>query len=219
VNQAHPDFQAGSVNLYKGLYEVSSVDQDAIPGFYGVDSGTGNITGRVYPDRGVMAFMTQIHECFFTCDNYPGFISALNNPVPTLGMSWLTDVTWSGLILGIFGLFLIFLGVSGIWLWWPGIKKIAHGFRVRFDKGRYARDYDLHQVVGMVAIPFLLMWGLTGANFEFHWVSTAWYAVTGGQQVADDDFASIEVKDRTSAWRRPRRPPRPRPVRRPTSST
>jgi uncharacterized iron-regulated membrane protein len=195
VNTAHPDFHAGSVNVYKGLYEVFATDGDAIPGFYGVDPGTGHITGRVYPDRGVMAFFNQIHECFFTCDDYPGYIGFLNKSVPTLGMSWLTDVTWSGLILGLIGLFLIFLAVSGIWLWWPGIKKWAHGFRVRWNKGRYARDYDLHQVIGMAAVPFLLMWGLTGASFEFNWVNTAWYAVTGGHTVADDDFASAEVKD------------------------
>ncbi|HEY4334035.1 MAG TPA: PepSY-associated TM helix domain-containing protein, partial [Ilumatobacteraceae bacterium] len=193
VAAAHPTFEPASVNLYGGLYEVSSVDDDAHPGFYGVDPGTGRITGYVNVNSGVMALLTQVHECFFTCDGYPAYIKVLNDHVPTLGMNWLKDITWSSFILGVSGLLLVFLAVSGIWLWWPGIKRLSRGFRVRTKKGRFARDYDLHQVIGMVAVPFLLMWGVTGASFEFHWVNTAWYAVTGGQQEADAEFSSNAV--------------------------
>ena len=196
VDKAHPDFQAGGVNVYQGLYEVISSDDDAHPGFWGVDPGTGRITGHVLRNRGFMAFMNQIHECFFTCDDQPGYVAFLNDPVPSLGMAWLKDMTWSGLILGVAGLMLLFLGLSGIWLWWPTLKKWRHGFRVRWAKGWYARDYDLHQVIGMAAMPFLLVWGRTGANFEFNWVSTAWYATTGGQRQPDDEFTSAEVKDK-----------------------
>jgi hypothetical protein len=42
----------------------------------------------------------------------------------------------------------------------------------------------------MAAIPFLLIWGFTGANFESHWVNIDWYDLTGGQQVPDDNFTS-----------------------------
>jgi uncharacterized iron-regulated membrane protein len=181
VNTAHPDFEAGSVNKFHGIFEVYSADDDAHPGFFAVDPGSGRITGFANPNSGVMAFMEQVHECFFTCDDYPGYVGWLNHPVPSLGMKWLSDVTWAGFLLGVSGLLLLFLAVSGIWLWWPTIKKFSHGFRVRWKKGRYARDYDLHQVVGLAAIPFLLMWAITGAGFEFNWVSTAWYSVTGGQ--------------------------------------
>jgi uncharacterized iron-regulated membrane protein len=196
IDQAHPNYHAGSVNVYDGLYEVYSADEDGDGGFYGIDPGSGRITGHANPESGVMAFMAQVHECFFTCDHQTGYIHALNDPVPTLGMKWLKDLTWGAFILGMTGLFLIFLAVSGIWLWWPGLKKWAHGFRVRWSKGRYARDYDLHQVVGMAAVPFLLMWGLTGASFEFNWVNTAWYRATGGHTVADVSFASNPVKDK-----------------------
>ena len=150
----------------------------------------------MFPNRGVMAFMTQVHECFFTCDEYPGYVPFLNDHVPTLGMHWLQDVTFGGFFLGLGGLLLLFLGITGIWLWWPTLKRLSHGFRVRWKKGRYARDYDLHQVIGMAAVPFLLMWGLTGASFEFHWVNTAWYAVTGGHNVPDETFTSSPVKDK-----------------------
>lgn len=215
VRDAHPEFDPGSVNLYSGLYEVSSTDDEAHPGFYGVDPGTGDITGYANPSRGVMAFFNQVHECFFTCDDYPGYIGFLDHPVPTLGMHWLQDVTWAGFTLGVLGLLLLFLAVSGIWLWWPGIRRLSRGFRVRTKRGRFARDYDLHQVIGMAALPFLLMWGLTGASFEFHWVSTAWYSLTGGKQVADVSFESapntgnrldITLDDAVAAGRAQARP-------------
>jgi uncharacterized iron-regulated membrane protein len=197
VNAAHPRFKAASVNGYDGLYEVFSADDDTDPGFWGVDPSSGRLTGYVNPNRGVMAFMLQVHECFFTCEDYPGYISWMNHPMPTLGMHWLKDVTVAGFILGGVGLLLLFLAVSGIWLWWPSLRRFADGWRVRTRKGRYARDYDLHQVFGIVAVPFLLMWGLTGASFEFHWVNTAWYAVTGGEQVPDTDFTSAKAPAHT----------------------
>jgi uncharacterized iron-regulated membrane protein len=135
VNAAHPGFQAGGVNVYHGLYEISSADADSHPGFYGVDPGTGRITGHVDDERGFMAFLNQVHECFFTCDDQPGYISVLNKQVVTLGMGWLDDVTYGDLILGLAGLMLLFLALSGIWLWWPTFKKWKHGFRVRWNKG------------------------------------------------------------------------------------
>jgi uncharacterized iron-regulated membrane protein len=199
VEAAHPGFVGASVNVYGGTYEVFAADEDTFPGFYTVDPSDGRILGHLDSERGVMAFMEQLHECFFTCDDYPGYVPFLNKQVPTLGMHWLTDTTWAGVMLGVFGLLLLFLAISGIWLWWPGIKRMSHGFRVRMNKGRYARDYDLHQVIGMAAIPFLLVWGLTGASFEMHWVKTAWYAVTGGDQDTywDFDFTSAEVTDKS----------------------
>ena len=199
VAQAHPDFKPGSINVEGGIIQVSSSDSD-IPYFYGVDPGTGRITGTMDPNSGIMGFLMNLHECGLTCDNYPGYVAFLNDHVPTLGMAWLDEITWGSLLLAITGLLLLFLAVSGAIIWWPTIKKFSHGFRIRRKKGRYARDFDLHQVVGIAAVPFLLMWGLTGTSFEFTWVDNVWYAVTGGQAppVDQQDFASNEVADKTA---------------------
>lgn len=193
VDRAHPQFHAGSVNVYHGLYEVYALDDDAHPGFYGVDPGSGRITGHADPDRGVMAFMAQVHECFFTCDDYPAYLGFLNASMPALGMGWLSGVTVSSFVLGVAGLLLGFLALSGLWLWWPSLRRFSHGFRVRWSRGRFARDYDLHQLAGLVAVPFLLTWAFTGASFEFPWVSHAWYAVTGGVHPKDEPFSSAKV--------------------------
>src|SRR5680860_32079 len=141
-----------------------------------------------------MALNDNIHLCMLSCEEYPGYQAWLVKEVP--GSGWLgfdgAKVTWGGLLLGVTGLLLMFMAVSGVWLWWPTIKRWRHGFRLRTRKGRYARDYDLHQVIGMAAVPFLLIWGLTGAGFEFGWVANGWYAATPGEKPEESTFVSQE---------------------------
>ena len=72
-------------------------------------------------------------------------------------------------------------------MWWPGIKRIARGLRVRRRQGTYAFNYDLHNVVGLAAIPFLVMWGFTGAHFELKQFSELWYAVLPGNAAEERD--------------------------------
>jgi uncharacterized iron-regulated membrane protein len=66
-------------------------------------------------------------------------------------------------VVGSVGVFLIFLVISGIWIWWPGLRRFASGFVGAPWRGGYVRDLDLHKLVGIVAVPFLLLWGVTGA--------------------------------------------------------
>jgi uncharacterized iron-regulated membrane protein len=90
-------------------------------------------------------------------------------------------VTWGGLLLGVMGLLLLGLALSGVWLWWPGLQHWVRGVRVRWRKGRYARDYDLHQVPGMISLPLLLLWAVTGMGYEFGFVEKAWYQAVPGE--------------------------------------
>ncbi len=83
---------------------------------------------------------------------------------------------------------MVWLSFSGLVTWWPGVRRMARGFRVRMRRGRFARDYDLHRVVGAVAVPFLLTRELTGAAFAFPGVENAWPAVTGGGAPAQDQY-------------------------------
>jgi uncharacterized iron-regulated membrane protein len=198
VNRTHPGFHATTVNFDHGVYEIGSADEST-GDVYGVDPGTGRITGKADLNGGMMGFVVNLHACGLTCDNYPGYVGFLATSMPTLGMKWLTGVTIGGFMLGVMGLFLLFLGLSGVVIWWPGIKRWRHGVRVRWQKGRYARDYDLHKVAGMAAIPFLLVWGLTGSSFELPFVGTAWYAVTGGKPPAAEAAPITPAKAATGA--------------------
>lgn len=99
-----------------------------------------------------------LHMCLLSCEDYPGYLEA---PVP--GTAWLghegEPVTVGGLILGVFGVLLLFLAGSGLWLWWPRPGRYKALMTVRRGKGRFARDTDLHKVIGMIALPLLLVWG------------------------------------------------------------
>ncbi|GED17110.1 PepSY-associated TM helix domain-containing protein [Aneurinibacillus migulanus] len=70
-------------------------------------------------------------------------------------------------IVAIIGIFLFFITVSGIFLWWPGIKKWVQGFKIRRGKNLYVSNYDIHKVFGIFSVPFLLVVSLTGILFTF----------------------------------------------------
>jgi hypothetical protein len=67
-----------------------------------------------------MGFMRNLHLCALSCEGYPAYIPFLAKPAPVLGND---ELTIGGLILAATGPILIFVGVSGIVLWWPGVRR------------------------------------------------------------------------------------------------
>jgi uncharacterized iron-regulated membrane protein len=177
VLDAHPKFEASSVWAEHGVFLVTDYETG-----WTVDPGTGKILGHVGKSPTWLQWMDNLHECFLSCEDYPGTIGVLVKEVP--GTAWLgfdgAKVTWGGLVLGVFALILLYLSLTGIWLWFPRPSKWRSSMNVRWKRGRFPRDTDLHKVAGMIAIPFLVMWALTGASYEFKFVEKAWYAATPG---------------------------------------
>lgn len=159
-----------------------------------VDPGTGNVLGVADPRGGVLGVLTNLHTCALGCDDYAGYWGAMAYEVKVFG----NELRVGELLIGLNGLALLLLALSGIVLWWPGIKRMARGFALRRHKGRYAVNYDLHKLAGMAAIPFLLMWAVTGAGFEFNQVDQAWYALLPGSQPEEQqDFESKPIEGRS----------------------
>ena len=50
----------------------------------------------------------------------------------------------------------------GLVLWWPGLRRLPAAFRVRLRRGAYVSNLDLHQTLGALALPILLVMTLTG---------------------------------------------------------
>lgn len=68
---------------------------------------------------------------------------------------------------GIGALCLFALIVSGMIVWWRGIKDWATGFRFSF-KGNFRRvNWNMHSAIGVWALPFLLIWSISGFYFGF----------------------------------------------------
>ncbi|WP_328606739.1 PepSY domain-containing protein [Amycolatopsis sp. NBC_00345] len=177
VAAAHPEFSPAWVSADGGILAVGDAD---FAQAYAVDPGTGRINGEARIENGVMGFLVNLHDCGLTCANDPGYVSWLAAPVPSIGIDWSPSMNWGLLILVVLGLLMVLLALTGIVVWWPGFRRFSHGFRVRTGKGRFARDFDLHNVIGIATVPFVLMWGVTGAAFYLPQAKDAWLAVTGG---------------------------------------
>ncbi len=65
-------------------------------------------------------------------------------------------------IVGIEGVVLIFLAVSGLIYWWPGRKRLKQGFRVKLDGNADIRWRTLHRAVGAGVSVLLLISAVTG---------------------------------------------------------
>jgi uncharacterized iron-regulated membrane protein len=57
--------------------------------------------------------------------------------------------------------------VLGVILWWPGIRKFWTGFRIRLTRGSYILNFDLHQALGIVALPLLIFGSVTGVLLAY----------------------------------------------------
>jgi len=181
VAREHPELEAMHVVRNRGVYEVFA---NGGPRAH-VDPSSGRLLGLSEPNRGLMGLMKNLHMCLLTCEEYTGHVGLLATRVSVLG----NDLAVGTLVLGLSGLVLLALCVSGIVLWWPGLRRLTRGLAVR-RKSRYATTYDLHKLAGMAAMPFLLLWAVTGAGFEFKQVEQAWYALLPGSAPPEPAFTS-----------------------------
>ncbi|OIK08903.1 hypothetical protein BIV60_25270 [Bacillus sp. MUM 116] len=133
----------------KGVYLFRLKDGEKQQSIY-VDPGTGQINGTLG-------------------DN------ALFNNILDFHKSLLLEDFKGENIVGIIGFLFFLITLSGIYLWWPGIKKWTSGFRMRRNKNIFVKHYDLHKVIGAVSIPFLLIVSLTGALFTYDETIFGWF--------------------------------------------
>ena len=190
VKRADPAFDAAWASLDDGVIVVGD---SAYHYAHAVDPGSGHVSGRTDLNSGPMGFLENLHDCAFTCEGDPGYVSWLGKPVWNGGPTFLTGITWAALILGVLGCLMILLFFTGLKIWWPKLRQLGQRFyKVRSGRGasgRFARDYDLHNVIAAWSMPFILMWGITGAAFEFPGVENAWLAITGGHKPDPNAYA------------------------------
>lgn len=62
---------------------------------------------------------------------------------------------------------LLMLTITGMVLWWPGIKNWTRGLKVDFRKSWKRINFDLHSALGFWTIVFTLTWALTGMYFTW----------------------------------------------------
>ncbi len=101
-----------------------------------VDPYTGRILGSRIWERSTIGFMYAVHHNLLTG-------------------------TTGQIIVGIAGLGLLFIAISGMMLW-TGWRKLATGFKIRWNAPAALLNYDLHNVGGILASVLLVISAATG---------------------------------------------------------
>ena len=195
IKKAHPNEPVHDViraNETAPYYASVGVDYDKK--VY-VDPGTGQINGVKGEGGSFIGWFAKLHTSLYL----DGVKFAYPKWVPEWTQKWIGE-NLSQLVLKIVSLGLGLMVVTGAVLWWPGIKKLAYGFKLRRNKSTYIRQYDWHKILGFAALPFLGMWALTAMNFyqpfspviKNVWLTTAF----ASEQAAPEDLKS-EAKGKT----------------------
>ena len=89
-------------------------------------------------------------------------------------LQWLVDLHVNllagetGLLVnGVGAGFMVLMCVTGVVVWWPGIKNWRRGLWVDRKKKWKRFNWDLHSAVGFWTLAFVLIWGVTGVYFAF----------------------------------------------------
>jgi uncharacterized iron-regulated membrane protein len=111
---------------------------------------------RVYldPYRATVLGIRKPHETF------KGFVFALHTQL-FAGKAGET-------VVGLAGLSLVVLALSGIVLWWSGWRRVLGSLKIRWRESWLRKCYDLHKAAGITTLLFLLVSAVTGVALVFH---------------------------------------------------
>jgi len=68
---------------------------------------------------------------------------------------------------GVFAAFLLLLNVTGMVVWWPGIKSWTRALTVDFRRTWRRVNFDLHRAAGFWTLGIVTFWALSGVYFGF----------------------------------------------------
>lgn len=114
-------------------------------------------------------------------DEHAGFLGFLHD----LHVHLLADD--DGLFVnGILGLILLLTVLTGLWLAWPGWRKLVNALRVPRKSTRFASWFALHRSAGLISMLLLFVVALTGAAMVFYKpTNAALVAVFGGPGLSE----------------------------------
>ncbi|UFP94784.1 PepSY-associated TM helix domain-containing protein [Gloeobacter morelensis] len=156
VKQAHPKSDLESIQLPQQPHDPYMMNLKRGEEYYEVHANpyTGELLGARRWDQTPIGYLYQMHNTLL------------------LGET-------GELVVGLCGLWLLLLGGSGLLLW-PGWKKPATGFKVRWQSPSPLLQYDLHKITGIFSAALLMISGLTGALIILlHLVPSLFFAMIG----------------------------------------
>ena len=94
---------------------------------------------------------------------------------------------------GIAAILLLLLAITGAVIWWPGVRTWRRSLFVETQASWKRLNWNLHSVLGIWFLLFVLMWGVTGLYLSF---PGAFSAVA--DYVQPVDYTSVEYTERVS---------------------
>jgi len=107
-----------------------------------LDPGTGTQIRPLHGGSRLVPAIRRVHTTLFA-----GFIG-----------HWVVTISCMIALLGL---------ITGAILWWPGLARFASGFAIRARRGAHILTYDLHQTLGILAFPLLIVLTATGVLIPF----------------------------------------------------
>lgn len=74
---------------------------------------------------------------------------------------------WGGQAVGMLGLLLTVSIASGLYLWWPGVRRLLQSLAIRREAGMIAQAFDLHRNIGLISAMPLLILAMTGCHLSY----------------------------------------------------
>lgn len=68
---------------------------------------------------------------------------------------------------GVGGVVLTIMSLTGLWIWWPGLRNVRRGMTIRWRANWKRFNWDLHSAMGFWAFAFVFMWAITSVYMIF----------------------------------------------------
>jgi uncharacterized iron-regulated membrane protein len=145
-----------------------------------------------------LLFATDSHQYRFTLVADP--VSANLRLQPRTWLYWTYELHVNLLlgeahgvqINGIGAICLLLLTVTGLFLWWPGIKIWARGLLIVFRHNWRRINYDAHSAIGFWTLFIVFWWALSGIYFAWYRQVTSAVAVVSPLQGMLSPVASMQ---------------------------
>jgi uncharacterized iron-regulated membrane protein len=69
---------------------------------------------------------------------------------------------------GAAGVLVILSGLTGLFIWWPGIQRWRRSLTLELRSGWRQTTWSLHSAFGFWFVGFVVMWGFTGVYLAYH---------------------------------------------------
>jgi hypothetical protein len=118
-------------------------------------------------------FLENLHDCALTCEEFAGYVPWLAAPSPLAGVPPFSEMAWGAAL----------LAVAAVgWCFWRSAHpssggQVCESGATPFGCAGVAGatpGISTHNVIGIVAVVPLLIWGLTGLNFEIPGFAGFW---------------------------------------------